>query len=37
MIYINKDKAEIFPADEYKGMGNYETVGKLWEKYGKVE
>ena len=36
MIYINKDKAEIFPADEYKSMGNYETVGKLWEKYGKV-
>ena len=36
MVFISKDKAEIFPADEYKDLGNYETVAKLREKYGKV-
>jgi aldehyde:ferredoxin oxidoreductase len=36
MVYVNKDKAEILPADELKGMGNYQTVTKLTEKYGKV-
>jgi len=36
MVFISKDKTEIFPADEYKDLGNYETVAKLREKYGKV-
>ena len=36
MVYINKDKIEILPADEFKGMGNYQTVTKLTEIYGKV-
>lgn len=36
LVYINKDKVEILPADEFKGMGNYETVAQLREKYGKV-
>ena len=36
MVSINKDKAEILPADEYEGMGNYETMTRLCEKYGKV-
>ena len=35
MIVIKKDGVEILPADEYVGMGNYETIAKLWEKYGK--
>jgi aldehyde:ferredoxin oxidoreductase len=36
MVFISKDKTEILPADEYKGLGNYETVERLREKYGKV-
>jgi len=36
LVYINKDKVEILPADEFKGMGNYQTVTKLTERYGKV-
>lgn len=36
MIHINKDKVEILPVDEFKGMGNYQTVTKLAERYGKV-
>ncbi|MEA3359923.1 MAG: aldehyde ferredoxin oxidoreductase C-terminal domain-containing protein [Thermodesulfobacteriota bacterium] len=36
MVFISKDKAEILPADEYKGLGNYETVERIREKYGKV-
>ncbi|SLM32638.1 Aor3 [Desulfamplus magnetovallimortis] len=35
MIVINKDEVEILPADEYVGLGNYETIEKLWAKYGK--
>ncbi|MEA3360267.1 MAG: aldehyde ferredoxin oxidoreductase N-terminal domain-containing protein, partial [Thermodesulfobacteriota bacterium] len=36
MVFISKDKTEVLPADEYKGLGNYETVERLREKYGKV-
>jgi len=36
MVYIDKDKAEMLPADEFKGMGNYQTVTKLTERYDKV-
>ncbi len=35
MIVINKDGVKILPADEYAGLGNYETIEKLWTKYGK--
>lgn len=35
MIVIKKDSVEILPADEYVGMGNYEIMEKLWDRYGK--
>lgn len=35
MVVITKDGVQILPADEYVGMGNYETIEKLWAKYGK--
>lgn len=35
MIVIKKDCVEILAADEYVGMGNYEIMEKLWERYGK--
>ncbi|MBF0202062.1 MAG: aldehyde ferredoxin oxidoreductase [Desulfamplus sp.] len=35
LVVIKKDGVEILPADEYVGLGNYETIEKLWAKYGK--
>ncbi|MBF0234792.1 MAG: aldehyde ferredoxin oxidoreductase [Desulfamplus sp.] len=35
MVVINKDGVQILPANDYVGMGNYETIEKLWAKYGK--
>ncbi|MBF0301530.1 MAG: aldehyde ferredoxin oxidoreductase [Desulfamplus sp.] len=35
MVVITKDGVQILPADDYVGMGNYETIEKLWAKYGK--
>lgn len=35
LIIIKKDSVEILPADEYEGLGNYEVIKRLWEKYGK--
>ncbi len=35
ILVLGKDKVEFIPADDYKGLGNYELVGKLGEKYGK--
>jgi aldehyde:ferredoxin oxidoreductase len=35
LVVIKKDSVDILPADEYKGLGNYDTMEKLWEKYGK--
>ncbi len=35
IIVIKKDSVEILSADEYAGAGNYEVMGKLWEKYGE--
>jgi aldehyde:ferredoxin oxidoreductase len=35
LVLIKKDSVEILPADEYKGLGNYEVIQKLWDKYGK--
>ncbi len=33
-IFINKDKVEITPVNEYKLMGNYELAGKIKADYG---
>ncbi len=35
VVVIRKDGVEIAPADEYVGLGNNETMKKLWGKYGK--
>lgn len=35
IVVIRKDGVEIAPADEYVGLGNNETMKRLWEKYGK--
>lgn len=35
MVVITKDGVQILSANEYVGMGNYETIEKLWTKYGK--
>jgi aldehyde:ferredoxin oxidoreductase len=35
LILIKKDSVEILPADEYAGLGNGETMKRLWERYGK--
>ncbi len=35
MVVITKDGVQILSANEYVGMGNYETIEKLWVKYGK--
>lgn len=34
-LYIAKDKALLIPADETKGLKNYELVGRLQKKYGE--
>ncbi len=34
-IAVSKDGVKIFPADELKGLGNYEVVERLQSKYGK--
>ncbi|MBW2016969.1 MAG: aldehyde ferredoxin oxidoreductase [Deltaproteobacteria bacterium] len=33
-LYVSKDKAELTPADDLKGLGNYETVERLRQTYG---
>jgi aldehyde:ferredoxin oxidoreductase len=35
IVVIKKDSVEIQPADGYVGLGNKETIKRLWEKYGK--
>ncbi|MFX0182243.1 MAG: aldehyde ferredoxin oxidoreductase C-terminal domain-containing protein [Candidatus Hodarchaeota archaeon] len=32
-IYLTKDKCEMIKANEYAGIGLYELIAKLWEKY----
>jgi aldehyde:ferredoxin oxidoreductase len=34
-LFISKDKCELSPADELKGLGNYETVEKLKSQFGE--
>lgn len=33
-LFVGKDKAELLPADDLSGLGNYDTVGALRETYG---
>ncbi|MCP4119760.1 MAG: aldehyde ferredoxin oxidoreductase, partial [Desulfobacteraceae bacterium] len=35
MVVIKKDSVEFLPADEYVGNGNYDTMEKLWDRFGK--
>lgn len=35
IVVIKKGSVEILPADAYMGLGNKETIRKLWDKYGK--
>ncbi|UCG14118.1 MAG: aldehyde ferredoxin oxidoreductase [Deltaproteobacteria bacterium] len=34
-LLVNKDGAQLLPAEEYKGLGNYDLASKLQDKYGK--
>lgn len=34
-LVVAKDKADLLPADELKGLGNYDTVAKLIETHGE--
>jgi len=34
-LLVNKDGAQLLPADEYKGLKNYDLASKLQDKYGK--
>ena len=34
-LFISKDKATLIPADEYRGLKNYELVSKLRKQYGE--
>jgi aldehyde:ferredoxin oxidoreductase len=33
-LFIGKDRCELFPADELRGLGNYATVDKLKDEFG---
>jgi len=33
-LFVSKEKCELLPADELKGMGNYATVERLKDEYG---
>jgi aldehyde:ferredoxin oxidoreductase len=35
VVRITQDGVEILPGDEYAGLGNYDTMARLWERYGK--
>ena len=35
LVKITKDGVEFLPADEYVGLGNYDTMARLWERFGK--
>lgn len=34
-VVIKQDLVDILPADDYAGLGNAETMKRLWQKYGK--
>ncbi|MFZ2089919.1 MAG: aldehyde ferredoxin oxidoreductase N-terminal domain-containing protein, partial [Desulfobaccales bacterium] len=35
MVKITKDGVEFLPADDLAGLGNYDTMARLWERFGK--
>jgi aldehyde:ferredoxin oxidoreductase len=35
LVKISKDGVEFLPGDEYAGLGNYDTMARLWERFGK--
>ncbi len=35
LVKITKDRVEFLPGDEYAGLGNYDTMARLWERFGK--
>lgn len=35
LVKITKDGVEFLPADEYAGLGNYDTMTKLWDRFGR--
>ncbi len=34
-VRITKDGVEFFPADDLAGLGNYDTMARLWERFGR--
>uniref|UniRef100_A0A7C5ELM2 Aldehyde ferredoxin oxidoreductase n=1 Tax=Desulfobacca acetoxidans TaxID=60893 RepID=A0A7C5ELM2_9BACT len=35
LVQITRDGVEFHPAEEYAGLGNYQTMARLWERFGK--
>lgn len=35
LVKITKDGVEFLPADDLEGLGNYDTMARLWERFGK--
>jgi aldehyde:ferredoxin oxidoreductase len=35
LVTITKDGVNFLPANEYVGLGNYDTMARLWERFGK--
>lgn len=35
LVKISRDGVEFFPASEYEGLGNYETMSRLWARFGE--
>ncbi len=35
LVHITKDGVKFLSADEYVGLGNYDTMARLWERFGK--
>ncbi len=35
LVKISRDGVEFHPADEYVGLGNYRTIGRLWKRFGR--
>lgn len=35
LVKISRDGVEFFPASEYEGLGNYRTMARLWQRFGK--
>jgi aldehyde:ferredoxin oxidoreductase len=35
LVKITKDGVEFHPADDLAGLGNYDTMARLWERFGK--